>query len=347
MFLVELRRDPRIERVRVVESQDVILRTDYGGFGRAVAKGMDRESLRVQLSEIRRAYLLNHERKLTQEQLEERLKDEVETWMGRIDEKQVLVGQDLARNLDLVVGDRLLLIPPEVLLLPPELAPPTGEVFVGDELVSEVADIDANYIFYVSGEAMRALGGALSKTLSVELQLRNPERFADLKLEIIGQGYNVESWQDRNAALFFALRLEKTTMGTFLLISALITCCSIFIVMVLLITQKKTDLGILLAMGLSRSRAVGLFARMGFALSALGSLSGLVFGSLLALWLQTNAWDVLPEIYYDSTIPARLEWSTVLGIGAFVLGFGALMAWLPARSLATAKPVDSLRKGAL
>ena len=84
-------------------------------------------------------------------------------------------------------------------------------------------------------------------------------------------------------------------------------------VLVLLISQKRAEIGILMVIGLSGSRVRQLFAGLGVFLSAIGIFSGLVLGTGIALYLQYNHLDILPsDIYYDSHIPSRVSWTFVV-----------------------------------
>jgi lipoprotein-releasing system permease protein len=62
----------------------------------------------------------------------------------------------------------------------------------------------------------------------------------------------VETWQDRNGALFYALRLEKMMIGIFLGLAGLVAATSILTVLALLMSQKRRDIALLMTLGMSK-----------------------------------------------------------------------------------------------
>ena len=101
--------------------------------------------------------------------------------------------------------------------------------------------------------------------------------------------------------------MEKITMTTFMSLSGLITCFTIITILILLITQKRADVGILMTLGLPKIDVQRLFQWIGGFLFGIGLLSGLVLGTAISVFLQMYPLEVLPDIYYDRTLPSRLD----------------------------------------
>ena len=99
-----------------------------------------------------------------------------------------------------------------------------------------------------------------------------------------------------------------------------------------------------MTMGMSAANARKLFSGIGFILAGSGIVVGGSIGIILSLYLQYFPPDVLPSIYYDQTIPARVYPWTVL----VVLGVSLLFAWIgtsmPVRSLLKMSPTEALRR---
>jgi lipoprotein-releasing system permease protein len=140
-----------------------------------------------------------------------------------------------------------------------------------------------------------------------------------------------------------ALRLEKLVIGTFLGLSALITSFSILSVLTLLISQKRREMGLLMAIGFSVKSLVRLFQQLGMILSVLGLCGGIFVGTSLALYVEKNPLHILPDIYYDSELPAEVQ--SVFIITVSIIGF--LMAWLAVklsvRQIMKLTPSEALR----
>jgi ABC-type lipoprotein release transport system permease subunit len=99
-----------------------------------------------------------------------------------------------------------------------------------------------------------------------------------------------------------------------------------------------------MALGLSIRRTRIVFLKVGLLLSYLGIFSGFVLGAAVCIFLEIHPLELLPDIYTDSTLPARLTW----GILLFVLGMSSLIAvlgsTLPVWRYVLGSPAESLRR---
>lgn len=313
-----------IESILYAENQDVVLRTVDGNFSGAIAKGFNEGQLLGWLKQMKRSK-----------------PSEVITQLGP---REALVGVDLASVLGVFEGDELYVIPPETLLLPPGDFPKYEKVIIKGLVSTQMPELDGKLFVYNSSKTL--LGwwkNTASQQSGFEIRLSNPyeaDEFSDLLKK---KGFNVSSWHERNSSLFHALKMERLAMTIFLSLAVIITSFSIVSVMVLLITQKRREMGMLMAMGLSRRQTQSIFVQVGFILSTIGVGSGVLFGSFVAIVMDKYPIEILPDIYYDSTLPAKLSLDIVVGVvvGAAILAI--LGAYVPARSYVSKTPSESLR----
>lgn len=322
------------------ETQDVILRSLEGQFQGVVARGLDQEGLKVFWTEVKRL------------QQSTRTKDAAPgsevLWNPEDDlgEGEVLIGIDLARAMGLFDGDLVIAIAPESLLGAVGEAPRTERLRVKKIVATQLSDLDAQLFLYRRGKSMKSWNDSLSRREGIEIRLSDGLKADGIKKswkEIEGLHYS--TWSERNADLFFALKLEKLVIGTFLALAGLVAGSSILTVMVLLLTQKRKDIALLRVLGLSGRETIRIFTRIGMILAGGGVLGGSIFGLLLGFYLEAFPLQVLPEhIYYDSSIPAKVDFLLVFFtlIGAGALTF--LGAWIPSRQLANVEPAQALRK---
>lgn len=308
------------------ESQDVILKTMDGLFGGAVAKGLEEKAL------VRLIHKVTKSRKNSMEA------EDVDVSPG-----EVVLGIDLARSLGVFEGDEVLIFPPESLLLPPGELPTYEKVVVKSLLSTEMADIDSQFIFYNLGQSLVKFRSTASRESGIEVYVDDQNKMEGLKAELEGLGAHVETWQTRNAILFFALKLEKYAMTTFLGLSVLITSFSIFTVLVLLLTQKRKDLGVLMALGYSPKRAKRLFTGIGLILTFLGLGGGLILGSTIVYLIDLFPVNILPDIYYDSSIPAELDPILLMSVFVGALIIALIASWVPVHLHTKWKPVELLK----
>ena len=337
-----LKRRPEL-RVDVYETQDVLLRTSDGLYGGAIARGVDAEAL---------AYILNESRKAGQAHRPTYPQDAMQSdaqippaspESSDLAPGEAIVGVDLARSLGLFEGDRAVAIAPEALLLPPGEAPPFERVIVKSLLTANVADIDGKMLYYARGKTLARLRDGASREVGFEVRLPDPTRFQDIKAQIEATGAKVATWQERNSSLFYALRLEKFAIGAVLAAASLIASLSIVTVLVLLLSQKRKDIGALMAMGLSARRTQQAFVGLGLMLGLLGMGGGVIAGLTICFIIDRYPLPILPEIYYDATIPSTVDPWLVVTVLASSVVIAGVSAWLPARAHARLQPADALR----
>jgi len=316
------------------ENQDVILRTIDGQFRGGIARGITRDRFESLIDQLGN---LDVENKNRVEDIISWSKDEIPG------PGEVVVGIDLARSLNLFEGDYLTVVPPEGLLLPPGEAPPFEKVQVRKIISTNLADLDAQYIFYQRGLSLKKFSNTASRQSGVEVWLSSGKNAEWLKSKILDDKYSIETWVERNSALFYALRLEKMMIGIFLGLAGLIASTSILTVLALLMSQKRRDIALLRTLGLSGQRTMKLFVMLGVMLSFSGVGVGLLIGTGLGYYIQENPINILPQIYYDSQIPARVDWLLILGVLLVSSVVSFLGSWWPAKEALSIEPAQSLR----
>lgn len=332
---------------RPFETQEVMLRTDEGLFDGAIARGTDPENLRQILREVKQAMNSRRAGKSAPEiePIQTPLEDggpqsPTDIVLGP---GEILMGIGLAERLGVFSGNRVTVIAPEAMLLPAGEKPDFEQVIVKGLLVTNIADIDSKVIYYDRRSTLGHLKDSASKEVGIELRLPDPDAFTPLKAQLEAKGAKVTTWIDRNSTLFFALKMEKIAIGVVLGLAALISSFSIVTVLVLLLTQKRKDIGLLMAMGLSPARARRIFVGVGVNLAMIGMGGGLIAGLLICAAINYFPMNVLPAIYYESSLRANVDWRLVVGVAFAAALIAVLSAYFPARRETRLLPADALR----
>lgn len=317
------------ELVAPISHQDVILRTSDGFVQHAIANGVTRERL---------MQLLDYANKKAGK------KDlELQTKIEDLQPGEIVLGVGLADMIGLFRDDSVVIIPPENLLLPSDEIPRLSQGVVRGFLQTDVDRIDARSFYYILDQSFPRLSRAASRHIALEVWLKDAEQAEAVKAQLQSPGIKVETWKERNAALFFALRIEKFVVSFLVGLSTLIAGLSIISVMVLLLTQKKKDVGNLLAMGMTRKRTKNTFVEIGMFLAFTGVLSGLVTGIVLALFVDRYSQDVLPAFYEETNIPAEIQWQQVAAIIIIAFVFSYLALNITMKKLSSFRPSEILR----
>ncbi|MBO9668667.1 MAG: ABC transporter permease, partial [Bdellovibrio sp.] len=245
-----IKEDPT-NQAYIYETQDVILRSQDGQFKGAFARGVTRESLEHFISQLA---------KLDAEKPQSSAGGPPSyTWDPHDvpDEGEVVLGVDLAQSLGVFEGDFITVVSPTGLLLPPGETPKFERVRIKRIVTTSLADVDAQNLFYQRGKALKLLDNDGLQKIGVEVWLASENRMNSVKEDLQKfSDVQVETWMERNAALFYALKLEKLTIGIFLGLAGMIAASSILTVLALLLSQKRRDIAILRTIGLSGQQTV-------------------------------------------------------------------------------------------
>jgi len=153
-----------------------------------------------------------------------------------------------------------------------------------------------------------------------------------------------KSWQTTNKALLFALKLEKFTMGSILMLIILVAAFSISGTMVMTVFHKRSEVGILRSLGMSRGDVRRLFLAHGLTIGLVGVLLGLVGGLGLCVILKNTRLVPLPEgLYYLRTLPVKYLPVEYLVISVSALLFALLASVYPAMAASRQSPSDGVR----
>lgn len=319
-----------VESVVRFESQDLILRSAEGAFGGVTAKGYDTKTLEQMIDRMWRA----NRKEMTPPPEEE---------SATLAKNEIILGVDLAGNLNVFEGDEVTLIPPETLLLPKGEVPRLRKFKVKSLISTQMPELDLKILFYNLDAFPEKLRSA-SRERGFEVRLVNAYEADQVKTALESKKIASQTWGERDTSLFFALKMESYAMTLFLSLAVFITSFSIVIVMVLLLSQKRQDIGMMMSLGLSMRQARLVFLKVGLMLSGVGIGGGILIGTAVSTFLDWHPLDLLPDIYTDSTLPAKLSFRIFI----FVVISSGLIAvigsWLPVWRYVLANPSESLRR---
>jgi lipoprotein-releasing system permease protein len=144
-------------------------------------------------------------------------------------------------------------------------------------------------------------------------------------------GLQIYAWKDLYPALVEALALEKYTMIIVLGLMVLIASMSIVALLFMLITTKRTDQAILLAMGFSKKSCYSVFIIIGLIVSLSSCCAGLLTALLVGLLLQRYPIIRLPDAYFVSQLPIVIQPSVFWAMLLFIFAISLLASFLAVR----------------
>ena len=267
--------------------------------------------------------------------------------------KSIVLGRLLALKLGVRLGDGV------VLLIPRPagdgtLEPVLERFVLGGVFEAGVQDHDGTLALIHKDDAARLLriGESVSAVRFLADDVLAAPAISVALREQLGRGFQSSDWTVENGSYFRAIRIEKMMMSLILSLIIGVAAFNIVASLVMVVTDKTTDIAILRTLGMGPNAVVRVFFIQGAMIGWLGVLAGVVSGVLLAINVPTLApaiermfgFQIMPgDVYYVTAIPSVLNPRDVIiiAIAAFVLT--SLATLYPARRAAKVNPALALR----
>ncbi len=238
---------------------------------------------------------------------------------------QIVVGNRLAQDLGLRVGDKLRV----------QGASGGSQVFdVAGIFSMGVRDLDERYV-YMGLKPAQSLLGLPGGATEIDLTVRDIFDAQHISTRIAAlTGLKSESWMSTNAQLLNALRSQSLSSALIRFFVGLSVAFGIASVLAVSVVQRTREIGILRSMGATRARILAVFLYEGAAVGFAGSALGAAAGSAMVWAFNTYG----PGLFYVPVPPglvfAAVALATLVGVAA---------AALPALRAARLDPVVAIR----
>jgi lipoprotein-releasing system permease protein len=266
---------------------------------------------------------------------------------------RIVLGRMLAYQLQVGVGDTV------TVMIPDSAA--------GDAIVPRLENFQVVGVFEVGleeqdsvlalinlkdAEALRGLDGPTGIRLKFTDVLQAP-RLAREAAARLPAGLIVTDWTQENEAYFRAIRIEKTMMGLILMLIVAVAAFNIVATLVMVVSDKRTDIAILRTLGMTPRGILGVFMTQGLLIGWLGTLIGVALGVSLALHVVAVAHFIEhifgvhimddPDVYYTTGLPSDMHAGDVIRIAAAAMLLTLMATVYPAWKASKTQPAEALR----
>lgn len=269
-------------------------------------------------------------------------------------EFRIVLGRELAQLLGVEVGDKVTVVTPQIRVTPAGAMPRLKRFTVVGIFEVGMGEYDRGLALIHMRDAARLLKlgeGVTGVRLKLDDLYLAPEVSRELARQLPGV-YRVSDWTFQHRNFFSALHTEKRMMSLILFLIVAVAAFNIVSTLVMVVTDKQSDIAILRTLGISPHSIMGIFIIQGATIGFIGTLLGIGGGILLSLNLESivqsieqlfNVNFLDPNIYYISKLPSDLQWSDVgvISISAFLITLVATLypAWRASRT----QPAEALR----
>lgn len=284
--------------------------------------------------------------------------DEVMT-EGRLDslasgEFNIVLGIELAKVLDVAVGDKVTVTLAQGIVTPAGVVPRTKRFTVSGIYRVGMFEYDRRLAFINIGDAQR-LYRMRDAVSGLRLSVTDIYSAASIVRDVAvahGEVVLVSNWQRRHVNFFRSIQITKSILFVILLLVIAVAAFNIVSTLVMVVKDKQSDIAILRTIGARPSSILKIFVTQGSVIGITGTLIGVVAGILLALNLESivsffeSAFGIkflAADVYFISDLPSDLQIGDVVRIASIALLLALLSTVYPAWVAARTAPAEALR----
>ena len=268
-------------------------------------------------------------------------------------DRRIILGRILAYDLNVRIGDGVVLLIPRP-VGDGTLEPVLERFVLGGVFEAGLADHDSvlALVHATDAAAILDIGDAVNAVRFRAHDVMAAPAIAASLQQRLGDSVTTSDWTIENGSYFRAIRIEKMMMSLILSLIIGVAAFNIVASLVMVVTDKTTDIAVLRTLGMGPNGVVRVFFVQGAIIGWAGVAIGVVLGVVLATYVpviapfleQLFGFQIMPgDVYYVSRIPSELEWQdvTIIAVAAFILT--SLATLYPARRAALVNPAEALR----
>ena len=265
--------------------------------------------------------------------------------IGSLNEDGILIGQDLASNMDLQIGDEI------------EVNSPIDQSFslgiprikklkISGIFITKVLNYDEQYVFISlkMGESIFIRKKSIDG-FDVKLNDYNIiKKWGNALFESIGQATTIQTWEDLNRSLVDAMKLERIGIIMILSLIFLIAAFNLASTLTLISMQKIRDTTILQILGAPAPLLNKILFFMGLKKGLKGAMWGLFIGVFVVLLQSVTKVIPIPSnVYFTDSLPMSINLFDLSIIILIAITFIILPSYISSRKVADFNPQQGMQ----
>ncbi len=266
----------------------------------------------------------------------------------------IILGKDLALSMRVGLGDKVTLITPQANVTAVGVLPRLKRFTVVGIFEIGMYEYDSALALMHIEDASRLFrlnGGVTGVRVKLDDMFAAPKLTRELQNEL-PLGYRASDWTRQHANFFRAVQMEKTVMFVILFLIVAVAAFNIVSTLVMMVTDKESDIAILRTLGSSPASIMGIFIVQGTLIGVIGTFLGTVGGVALAVNVETlvpaieqlfSIQFLAADVYYISDLPSDMRASDVIAISTASLVISLVATLYPAWRASRTQPAEALR----
>ena len=266
---------------------------------------------------------------------------------------RVMVGGELAYNLNLEIGDKINIISSSFIDTPFGSIPRQDSFIIAGLFNSGFYEFDQNLI-YIEINDSRSIFNKENENVDLEIFLEDPFLAENYKKEIekLNKNIYVSTWSDTNKSFFNALKVERNVMFIILTLIIIVAAFNIISGLTILIKNKTKEIAIIKTLGLSEKSIIKSFFLTGFTIGFLATITGVFLGVIFSIYIDQirNTLSMIfginifpSDVYYLEKMPSEINVISVCIVFFLSLLITSLASYFPAKTISKMKTTDALK----
>jgi lipoprotein-releasing system permease protein len=267
---------------------------------------------------------------------------------GKASPPGIILGKELSHLLAAYPGDEVYVVSPFGGSLTPigGRIPHMKKFKVVGLFDSGMYDYDTSFA-YVSIESAQQILRLGPSVHGIEVKvddIYSVDQISKAIVKRLGTGYWTQDWMQMNKNFFSALKLEKTVMFIILVLIIIVAAFNIISTLIMMVMEKNKDIAVLKSMGATSQSIMKIFMLDGLVIGVVGTILGIMGGSVLCFLLKRYEFVKLPsDVYYISTLPVRVQVVDVALIALSAIAISFLATLYPSYQASRLDPAAAIR----
>ena len=271
----------------------------------------------------------------------------------KFSEGTIFIGNELAFNLNLSIGDKINLMSSALISTPLGSLPKQETYKIVGIFNSGFLEYDSSVVFLNIDETLFLFNKDI-KDLNIEIYLKDPLKADKYKNEIqkIDKNIYIYSWSDLNKSFFSALKVERNVMFIILTLIIIVAAFNIISGLTILIKIKTREIAILKTLGLSSKSIKKSFFLTGLTIGFFATITGVILGIVISINIEKIrlilssifSLEIFPpDVYFLEKMPSELNFISILIIFLFSIIISSLASYFPAKIISKMDTAKALK----